>query len=37
MHDSDDGTMIAVEHARRIVIRIAQQLQKLIDNSPPEA
>jgi len=29
--------MIAVEDARRIVTRIAQELQELIDNYPPEA
>ena len=29
--------MIAAEDSRRAVIRIAQQLQELIDNYPPEA
>jgi len=37
MYDSGDGTMIAAEDSRRAVIRIAQQLQELIDNYPPEA
>src|SRR5207245_10808321 len=37
VHDSKDGTMIAVEKIRRVVTRIAPELQELIDNSPPEA
>src|SRR5437016_14091216 len=37
MHDSDDGMMIAMEDARRVVTKIAPELQELIDNSPPEA